>query len=430
VPWVRQQLGIDPGGNPEEDSSISSSGSSSGIGLAENELHTRGSSLGSISSAPATTPVLTPCARHMLLVLLQWMGVPLAQVAPAPASDAAGTLAGLLGLKAGLVAVAAVRRQAWLWAAQVPAEARAAAQPGRPCCLLWPQDRAPPEVSGSRRTSIESPRTAEAGQQQQGGRQSTVSPPPSGMQSPFWSAPWASLAAGGGGAVGDSWGGDGVELGSERDGEGSVQSFVTPLRSLVSSMAAALGQGAVSVMGSPEEQEVGREVGGRSLMGWDEVERRLGEGPGLPGNVAWVQQGEQGLQTGQSGVAVHLPVVEQGRERGGLQQGGSHAGVREEDGHGTSSSGELVEGPDEGGVQSDTQGAAQPHPSQHEQRAREAGTLLPKSATPSAAAEAGAVVSDSPPAGMSRRPVVVLTRQQYLRLLAGVLCRRAEGFWT
>eukprot|EP00983_Pelagomonas_calceolata_P043401 1138877-Pelagomonas_calceolata.AAC.9 len=320
-------------------------------------------------------------------------------------------------------------------ATPVPAEARAAAQPGRSCCLLWPQDYAPPMVSRSRRATQESPDATEAGQQQQGTPRDAVSLSPSGMQSPFWSAPWASLAAAGGAAAGGgaastSWDVDGTERSPERDGDGSVQSFVEPLRSLVSSMAAALGQGAVSVMGSPEEQEtVGEagEGGGGSMMGWEEVERGLGEGPGLPGNVAGVQ-GDEGSQTGQPGIAVHPPLLGDRGEQGGEVQGGDYGGLTAEEDHETSS-GELVVLPQQAEPPSDSQGATQLHPSQQEPHARQAGLVLPGT-TPLTVAKAGAAASASPGARASQRPVVVLSRQQYVRLLAGVLCRRAEGVWT
>lgn len=62
VPWIRLQLGLDAGGIPHKFNTPSSFDSSA---TNDSEISTRS------HFRPAPEPVLSPCARHVLLLLLQ-----------------------------------------------------------------------------------------------------------------------------------------------------------------------------------------------------------------------------------------------------------------------------------------------------------------------------------------------------------------------
>ena len=194
-------------------------------------------------------------------------------------------------------------------------------------------------------------------------------------------------------AEGGGWedgGGSGSASGTPYDipaREEGVAFFVEPLRSFVSSMASALGQGAVSVMGGVEGYKEGAGV----LVGEGEEEGGVGlMAEGMQQGIERQQQPQQ-----QQGARNGLEGLNEGHDRHkGDQQPFFAASV------GTSG--------DPGSSSTHT-----PAPGAHQ-----------------SSGGAPCVCDGKSPAQVAAVVGQMYGRGQHLRWMMGAACRRAEGFWT
>lgn len=280
--------------------------------------------------------------------------------------------------------------------------------------------------------------------------------------------------AGDGGLVsGEQGGGE-----DEEEHQEGVQSYVRPLRSFVSNVAAALGQGAVSVMGVPEQQAVVYD-GGAPEFGPERVQvpefgLECTQVPEL--GLERMQVSEMGLERaqvsgegpprlpteqGHAGVSDMAAALDQGGASG---QGGQRAVRVGADTAGAALAGTHTTGAETVRALSDTgqsqAGVPLRNNHHHHQPLSTLAGVRPRQAAdqggragsgtagvnytqqevharPPGEPRARWQGSDSdhrdqqPPSQHSKRAhTIALSRAQYAKLLAGVLCRRSESLWA